>query len=137
MSLNLVNRNTSSPFHLQRSIVDQGGEGGAYESGGYTGKADYNADAVNATLTSFAETVGNALSERSPEGNNKQDIKSKERLEKKSVRLKDKASKADYDKSTKLTNRAANVDARIEKKKQSISKFEEERKKKIPTATIN
>jgi hypothetical protein len=137
MSLNLVNRNTSSPFHLQRSIVDQGGEGGAYESGGYTGKADYNADVTNATLSSFAETVGAALASKTPESNNKQDVKTKERLEKKSVRLKDKASKADYDKSTKLTNRAAKVDVRIEKKKQSISKFEEEKKKKIPTATIN
>jgi len=30
MSLGLVRKNSSSPFMLQRSMVDQGGEGGAY-----------------------------------------------------------------------------------------------------------
>ncbi len=136
MSFNIIRKNTGSPFHLQRSIVDQGGAGGAYESGGYTGESNYNNDAANAAIESIASTMGTALSSRTPDDKNKSNIKSKERLEKKSVRLKDKASKADYDKSTKLTNRAAKVDARVEKKKQSISKFEEEKKKKIPTATI-
>ena len=136
MSFSIIRKNTGSPFHLQRSMVDQGGAGGAYESGGYTGESNYNNDAANAAIESIASTMGTALSSRTPDDKNKSNIKSKERLEKKSVRLKDKASKADYDKSTKLTNRAAKVDARVEKKKQSISKFEEEKKKKIPTATI-
>ena len=136
MSLNIIKKNSGSPFLLQRSIVDQGGAGGAYEEGGFSGKASYNNDAANAVMESFSETVGKALSSTTPGDKNKSDIKSKERLEKKSVRLKDKASKADYDKSTKLTNRAAKVDARVEKKKESISKYEEERKKKIPTATL-
>lgn len=136
MSFSIIRKNTGSPFHLQRSMVDQGGAGGAYESGGYTGESNYNNNAANAAIESIASTMGTALSSRTPDDKNKSNIKSKERLEKKSVRLKDKASKADYDKSTKLTNRAAKVDARVEKKKQSISKFEEEKKKKIPTATI-
>ena len=112
MSLNLVKRNSGSPFQLQRSIVDQGGEGGSYESGGYTGESSYNNDAANAAIESFGTTIGAALSSRTIGDKNKSNIKSKERLEKKSVRLKDKASKADYDKSTKLTNRAAKIDTR-------------------------
>jgi hypothetical protein len=138
MSLNLVNRNTSSPFHLQRSIVDQGGEGGVYESGGYTGAADYNADAVNATLTSFAETVGNALSERSPEGNNKQDVKTKERLENRSKRLNEKKTSSTNEKKVaRIEKRLTNIGERKQKVETRIKTFEEEKKKKIPTATIN
>jgi hypothetical protein len=137
MSFSIIRKNTGSPFYLQRSMVDQGGEGGAYESGGYTGESTYNNDAANAVVESVTSTIGAALSSMTPDDKNKSNIKSQERLEKKSVRLKDKASKADYDKSTRLTNRAARVDARVENKKQSISKFEEEKKKLIPKATIN
>ena len=142
MSLNLVNRNTSSPFHLQRSIVDQGGEGGAYESGGYTGKADYNADVTNATLSSFAETVGAALAAKTPESNNKQDVKTKERLEGREKKLKDE--RAGNTSMKDVTGRNATIDKRlkrIDKRKENISgrikTYEEEKKKKIPTATIN
>jgi len=137
MSLNLVKRNSGSPFQLQRSIVDQGGEGGAYESGGYTGESTYNNDAANAAVESFGATIGAALSSRTPGDKNKSNIKSKQRLEKKSTRLKDKASKADYDKRTRLTDRAAKVDIRVKKKEESISKYEEERKKKIPKANLD
>lgn len=127
MSLNLVKRNSGSPFQLQRSIVDQGGEGGAYESGGYTGKSTYNNDAANAAMQSFGATVGAALSSRTPGDKNKADIKSKERLEKKSERLTKEGK----------TDRATKVTTRVEKKKESISKYEEEQKKKIPKANLD
>ena len=127
MSLNLVNRNTSSPFHLQRSMVDQGGEGGVYESGGYTGTSTYNNDAANAAIESFGTTIGAALSSRTPEDKNKVNIKAKERLEKKSDRLVGEGK----------IDRAKKVSARVTKKEGLISKYEEEKKKKIPTATIN
>jgi hypothetical protein len=64
MSLNLVKKNSSSPFQLQRSIVDQGGEGGAYESGGFNPDMVYNNDAANAAVESFGKVVGAALSAR-------------------------------------------------------------------------
>lgn len=62
MSLDLVRKNSSSPFQLQRSIVDQGGAGGAYESGGFNPDAVYNNDAANAAVESFGKIVGAALS---------------------------------------------------------------------------
>lgn len=58
MSLDLVKKNSSSPFHLQRSMVDQGG---AYESGGYNPDMVYNNDAANATIVSFGKIVGAGL----------------------------------------------------------------------------
>jgi len=62
MSLDLVRKNSSSPFQLQRSMVDQGGAGGAYESGGFNPDAVYNNDAANAAVESFGKIVGAALS---------------------------------------------------------------------------
>lgn len=61
MSLDLVRKNSSSPFHLQRSIVDQGGAGGAYESGGFNPDMVYNNDAANAAIISFGKIVGAGL----------------------------------------------------------------------------
>lgn len=138
MSLNLVNRNTSSPFHLQRSIVDQGGEGGAYESGGYTGTSAYNNDAANAAIESFGTTIGAALSSRTPEGNNKQDVKTKERLENRSNRLNEKKTSSTNEKKVaRIEKRLTNIGERKQKVETRIKTFEEEKKKKIPTATIN
>ena len=45
--MNIVKKNSSSPFKLQRSMVDQGGSGGAYETGGYNPEAVFNNDAAN------------------------------------------------------------------------------------------
>jgi hypothetical protein len=61
MSLNLIKKNSSSPFHLQRSMVDQGGSGGAYESGGFNPDMVYNNDAANAAIMSFGKIVGAGL----------------------------------------------------------------------------
>lgn len=132
MSFSIIKKNTGSPFRLQRSIVDQGGAGGAYESGGYTGESTYNNDAASAAVESIGTTIGAALASRTPGDKNKANVKAKERLEKKSVRLKDKASKADYDKSTKLTDRATKVDTKVEKKKDLIAEYEKTKKIKIP-----
>ena len=65
MSLKLIKNNTSSPFHLQRSIVPQGDEDGAYARGGFNPKALYNLDAANAAVESIVTTVGADLSSRS------------------------------------------------------------------------
>lgn len=61
MSLDLVKKNSSSPFHLQRSMVDQSGSGGAYESGGFNPDMVYNNDAANASIVSFGKIIGASL----------------------------------------------------------------------------
>lgn len=61
MGIELVKKNSSSPFQLQRSIVNQSGAGGAYEDGGFNPKAVYNNDAANTAITSFGQTIGAAL----------------------------------------------------------------------------
>ena len=60
MSINIIRKNTSSPFHLQRSIVPQ--EGGAYQRGGFNPDAVYNNDAANEAMESFSKTMGEAIS---------------------------------------------------------------------------
>ncbi len=60
MSINIIRKNTSSPFHLQRSIVPQ--EGGAYQRGGFNPDAVYNNDAANQAMESFSKTMGEAIS---------------------------------------------------------------------------
>lgn len=60
MSLKLINKNSSSPFHLSRSIVPRGE--GAYETGGYNPKSLYNNDAANQAVESLGTTIGAALS---------------------------------------------------------------------------
>jgi hypothetical protein len=67
MSLDIVKKNSSSPFQLQRSMVDQGGAGGAYESGGYNPEAVYNNDAANAAVESLGKVVGAAIYAKSQE----------------------------------------------------------------------
>lgn len=42
-------------------MVDQGGAGGAYESGGFNPDAVYNNDAANAAIVSFGKIVGAGL----------------------------------------------------------------------------
>lgn len=61
MSLDIVKKNSSSPFHLQRSIVDQGGSGGAYESGGFNPDMVYNNDAANSAIESLGKVIGAAI----------------------------------------------------------------------------
>lgn len=89
MSLDIVKKNSSSPFHLQRSIVDQGGSGGAYESGGFNPDMVYNNDAANSAIESLGKVIGAGLSSRTEGDKNKDDLKTKERLDKKEKNIKD------------------------------------------------
>lgn len=77
MSLDLVRKNSSSPFHLQRSMVDQGGAGGAYESGGFDPNNVYDNDAANAAIMSFGKIVGAGLTAA---GKDKEKEKPKEKV---------------------------------------------------------
>lgn len=90
MSLDLVRKNSGSPFHLQRSMVDQGGSGGAYESGGFNPDMVYNNDAANAAIMSFGKIIGAGLTAA---GKDKEKEKPKEKaLDPKTVKAE--ASKA-------------------------------------------
>jgi hypothetical protein len=62
MNLKSIKNNTSSPFHLQRSIVSQ--EEGAYANGGYNPNAVYNNDAANAAVEGLGTMIGAALTAR-------------------------------------------------------------------------
>ena len=87
MSLNLIKNNSSSPFHLQRSIVDQGGEGGAYESGGYTGESQYSDGGVSSAITSFGKILGAGIGSRTEKDENNANINKETRLQKRSTRI--------------------------------------------------
>lgn len=75
MSLNLVRKNTSSPFHLERSIVPQ--EEGAYARGGYNPDALYNNDSANAAVEGLGTIVGAALTARGQSEDEKEKEKDK------------------------------------------------------------
>lgn len=74
MSLDIVKKNSSSPFQLQRSMVDQGGSGGSYEQGGFNPDMVYNNDAANQAVESLGKIVGAALYAK---GKDKEKIKEK------------------------------------------------------------
>lgn len=135
MSLNLVKSNSSSPFRLQRSMVDQGGAGGAYESGGYTGESQYSDGGMSEAVAGLGKVVGAALGSRTASDKNDANVKKEARLEKRSDRIekrKDKATTAgDTDKATRLGKRNTNVEARKEKTTAEIKKYNESQK---PTA---
>jgi hypothetical protein len=127
MSLNLIKKNSSSPFHLQRSMVDQGGEGGAYEQGGFNPNIVYNNDAANAAIESFGKTIGAALASRTKEDRYESDVKTKTRLDKKEARLSDKNSKltgmADVSKRVRIKERLERVDKKQAKVEGRIADY--------------
>lgn len=132
MSINLMKRNSSSPFHLQRSMVDQGGAGGAYEAGGYNPDAVYNNDAANAAVESLGKTIGASIAARTPEDKNKEDVKKSDRLEKRQEKLKDKKlMNSDNDHTAKrerIEKRIERVGARKEKVDTRIKDYNESEK---------
>ena len=112
MSLNLIKGNSGSPFRLQRSIVDQGGEGGAYESGGYDPSNVYSDSGMSAAISSIGTLVGAAIGSRTAGDKNNEDLKKQKRLEVRTKKLKDeKAGNTDV----KDTKRNARIDKRLER----------------------
>lgn len=124
MSLNIVRKNSGSPFQLQRSMVDQGGSGGAYESGGYNPEAVYNNDVANATIESLGKVVGAAISSRTAGDENKSNVKKKSNLERKKAILETKKEYGSSDSEKKrYENRIKRVSGRIEDKTKAIDKY--------------
>ena len=141
MSLDLIKKNSSSPFHLQRSMVDQGGEGGAYEQGGFNPNIVYNNDAANAAIESFGKTIGAALASRTKEDRNESDVKTKARLDKKEKQIKDNSFKnLTNDRAAqreRSDNKLARIDKRQERVEGRIKKYEESARPKFQSQALD
>lgn len=127
MSLGIINKNTSSPFMLRRSIVDQGGQGGAYESGGFNPDQGYSDGGTANAIAALGNTIGAGLSARTAGDENKDDLAASKRLDKKSKRISDKISSSDTseDKKKRLEKRLGNVGERKVKVESRISDYNE------------
>lgn len=117
MSLDIVKKNSNSPFHLQRSMVDHSG---AYEQGGFNPDMVYNNDMANAAIESFGKIIGAGLSAMTDEDANKADIKTKDRLDKKEKSIKDNSWKnADNSRTTQRERSQRKLD-RIDKRQEKV-----------------
>jgi len=136
MSLNLIRNNSSSPFHLQRSIVDQGGEDGAYESGGYDPNNVYSDNGVSDAIASFGKILGAGIQSRTAEDKNNSNVKKEARLKDREKKIDKKTvdafDKGDDNKVNRLMKRHDRVDARLKDTKSDIKKYNESQK---PTLT--
>lgn len=127
MSLGIINKNTSSPFMLRRSIVDQGGQGGAYESGGFNPDQGYSDGGTANAIAALGNTIGAGLSARTAGDENKDDLAASNRLDKKSKRISEKISSLDTseDKKKRLEKRLGNVGERKVKVESRINDYNE------------
>lgn len=127
MSLDLVRKNSGSPFRLQRSMVDQGGEGGAYESGGFNPDMVYNNDAANTAIESFGKIVGAALGSRTAEDKNKSNEKKADRLENRAKKTESKKKQAlesgNIRKADRMKERGERVEGRLKSTKAEIETY--------------
>lgn len=127
MSLGIVKKNSSSPFHLQRSIVDQGGEGGAYESGGYNPENVYNDNGISESIMGFGKVLAAGISSITAEDQNNSNIAKKARLEKRQGKIIDKMnidSNSDS-RQNALSKRFDRVEKRKEKTSAEIKAYDE------------
>jgi hypothetical protein len=127
MSLGIINKNTSSPFMLRRSIVDQGGQGGAYESGGFNPDQGYSDGGAATAIAALGSTIGAGLSSRTAGDDNKDDMSTSKRLVKKSKRITEKISSSDTseDKKKRLEKRLGNIGEKQIKVKSRINEYNE------------
>ena len=140
MSLNIVKKNSSSPFHLQRSIVDQGGSGGTYESGGFNPDMVYNNDAANSAVESLGKVIGAGLSSRTEGDKNKSNEKKAERLEKRSERVEDKKQKSlesgNLDRANRMQKRGERVESRLKETNKQIAAYKETQKPSLKATLV-
>lgn len=141
---NIVNKNTSSPFKLQRSIVSQSGEGGAYEEGGFNPNLVYNNSGITSGIAGFGKIIGAGLASRTAGDKDKENQKKAERLKVKSKSLDEKISNSNDDKKSRLEKRKSRVDTRlketnkeIEEYKKSSTPVKQKRNDKLTTSDRN
>ena len=132
MSLNLVKNNSSSPFRLQRSMVDQGGEGGAYESGGYTGKSQHLDNGMADAIAGIGKVVGAGLSSRTAGDKNDANVKKEARLKIRATKTETKKQNAlsvgDISKSERMQKRGTRVENKLKQTTADIKKYNESQK---------
>lgn len=128
MSLSIVRKNSGSPFHLQRSIVDRG-EGGVYESGGYNPDTVYNDGGVSEAISGLGKVVAAGISSRTVSDENDSNLSKKERLDKRETRLQDKKKNTtDVGKTDRLDKRLGNIDKKQEVNDAKIKKYDDNEK---------
>lgn len=139
MSLNIIKRNSSSPFHLQRSIVSQSGEGGAYEEGGYNPELVYNDSGISAGVAAFGKVIGAGLSSLSDEDKNEIDKNKKVSLENREKKISDKMQTGDISdkKIERLGNRLERVDDRKKETELRIDTYNKKNKLSITATQVN
>lgn len=141
---NLIKNNTKSPFKLQRSIVSQSGEGGAYEEGGFNPNLVYSDNGISASIAGFGKIIGAGLASRTAGDKNKENERKVERLNKRSKSLDEKISNSEEDTKSKLERRKLRVVSKIDKTnkeikdyEKSLSPFLQKKKEKLTTQDRN
>jgi hypothetical protein len=134
MSLQLLRQTVKSPFQLQRSMVDQGGAGGTYESGGFTGKSQYSDGGMAAAISSFGNSIAAGIDSISDKDMNKMNEKKAARLEARGAKTEVKKQNAlksgDLSKADRMLKRGERVEARLG---ETNKKIEEYKQSKNPT----
>jgi hypothetical protein len=110
-------------------MVNQGGEGGVYEEGGYNPNAVYDDGGISEAIAGVGGMVGKVLANRTAGDKNKSDIKKEVRLEDRSARTelkKDQATKAgDISKAKRLEKRNVRIEKRKATTTASIKEYNE------------
>ena len=134
MSLQLLRQAVKSPFQLQRSMVDQGGAGGAYESGGFTGESQYSDGGAAAAISSIGNSIAAGLNSITPGDKNKMNEKKAARLEVRSAKTEKKKELAEAAGNTSKANRMEKRNARVETRlNETNKKIEDYKQSKNPT----
>jgi uncharacterized protein (DUF2235 family) len=125
MSLNIVKKNSSSPFLLQRSMVNQGGEGGVYEEGGYNPNTVYSDSGISEGISGFGDTMSKVIASRTAEDENNSNITKKKRLENRKSRLTKAKDTSSEKRDIRIDARLAKIKTKTEKTEASIKKYSE------------
>ena len=125
MSLDIVRKNSGSPFMMQRSIVSQDGEGGVYEQGGYNPDAGYSDGGVSDAIAGIGKTVSAGIMSRTAEDDNESNISKKKRLEDRGKRLTTKMLNSDDAKAVKIEKRLGNIGSKIQDTSSKIKEYNE------------
>lgn len=139
MPLNIVKRNSSSPFLLQRSIVEQ--EEGSYGQGGFNQSETYNEGGISQAIAGMGQIVGAGIASITEGDINSQNISKSGSLEKRKNRLTEKRkSQTSMDKVIKnkrLDDRIQNIDNKKKKIDIKIKEYSEFTKPTLKSSMKN
>lgn len=139
MPLNIVKRNSSSPFLLQRSIVEQ--EEGSYGQGGFNQSETYNEGGISQAIAGMGQIVGAGIASITEGDINSQNVSKSGSLEKRKNRLTEKRkSQTSMDKVIKnkrLDDRIQNIDNKKKKIDIKIKEYSEFTKPTLKSSMKN